>query len=331
MAEDAARRQPPSHRRIPLASVSRRHIQCALGALWLLDGALQLQPFMFGPGFAEEILAPSAEGQPSWVAAPVHFFAGLVATAPAAFNTMFAAIQILLGIGLLIPRTVRAALTASIAWAIGVWWLGEGLGGLASGHATLITGAPGAVALYALLAVAVWPASEVHPDASGHAPANWLPAAWAAVWIGGAFLQSLPPQHRPTNLAAQLAAGRAAAPGWLAAADRTAGHVLSAGGNALLLTLIALMAAVGIAALRPGPSRLTASTLGAALALVFWIVGQDLGELYTGRSTDPNTGPLLIILAISVASRARGRAPANGTSSAHPHPRRRSVRAPVHA
>ncbi len=35
-----------------------------LGGLWLADGALQLQPFMFGRGFASQILMPASMGSP---------------------------------------------------------------------------------------------------------------------------------------------------------------------------------------------------------------------------------------------------------------------------
>ena len=45
------------------------------------------------------------------------------------------------------------ALAASIAWALAVWWLGEGLGGVLTGAASPVTGAPGAALLYALAAV----------------------------------------------------------------------------------------------------------------------------------------------------------------------------------
>ncbi len=52
-------------------SITRRHLQITLGLLWLADGLLQLQPFMFTTGFAHQILAPAAHGQPGWVAGPV--------------------------------------------------------------------------------------------------------------------------------------------------------------------------------------------------------------------------------------------------------------------
>ncbi len=45
--------------------VTRRVLQYTLGALWLLDGALQLQSYMFTKGFANQIIAPAAAGQPA--------------------------------------------------------------------------------------------------------------------------------------------------------------------------------------------------------------------------------------------------------------------------
>src|SRR3954463_10660853 len=109
---------------------TRRHLQIALGLLWLLDGALQLQPFMLGTGFAREVIDPTAGGQPHVVAGPVEWGASIVAAHPVAWDVPFAAIQLLIGLGLLFPRTARPALAVSIPWALGVWFLGEGLSGL---------------------------------------------------------------------------------------------------------------------------------------------------------------------------------------------------------
>jgi hypothetical protein len=63
-----------------------------------------------------------------------------------------------------------------------VWYFGEGFSGLTSGHASLITGAPGSALLLALLAGAAWPTR--HSSRVG--PARSLPLAWAALWIGSA-------------------------------------------------------------------------------------------------------------------------------------------------
>ena len=167
---------------------TRHHLQVALGLLWLLDGVLQAQPFMFTRDFATQVIAPAAQGQPGFVSDPVHWASTVIAAHPGPWNALFAAVQLLLGVGLLIPRTVRPALAASIVWGLGVWYFGEALGGLAGGDATLATGAPGAALLLAVLAAAAWP----HGDRPREGPASWLPLAWALVWIGAAPLQALP-------------------------------------------------------------------------------------------------------------------------------------------
>ena len=39
---------------------------------------------------------------------------------------------------------------------------------------------------------------------------------------------------------------------------------------------------------------------GAALALDYWVFGEAFGGMFTGLATDPNTGPLLVLLALAV-------------------------------
>lgn len=283
---------------------TRRHVLRALGILWIADSALQLQPFMFTTGFALEILRPAADGQPGWVAGPVRFFSGHITQHPALLNLAFALIQLAIGVGLLATRTMRVAILACIAWSLGVWWFGEGLAGLASGRATLITGAPGAVALYGVLAAAAWPAriAADGEDGSRRPVAGWLSLAWALIWVGGAVLQLLPGQNRASDVAASITGGAGGAPSWLAATDRSAARLVLHVGTSGVVTLAVLMAAIGLCALIPGRVRTGAAIGGGILALGFWAVGQDLGELYSGRSTDPNSGPLLLLFAAAVAS-----------------------------
>ena len=104
----------------------RRGLQAVLGVAWLADGALQLQPVMFPRGFVTQILLPATMGNPAGVSGPAVAFGRLVLHDPAGWNAAFAVTQLLLGAGLLWRRTVRAALAASIGWALAVWWLGEG-------------------------------------------------------------------------------------------------------------------------------------------------------------------------------------------------------------
>jgi hypothetical protein len=281
-------------------SLTRRHLQIALGLLWGLDGALQLQPFMLGTGFARQIIAPNAIGQPDLVAAPVHWAANLIAAHPVALDVPFAAAQLLLGVGLLVPHTARRALAASVAWSLGVWFFGEGLGGLADGHASLLTGAPGAALLYGVLALAAWPSR----DPSQQAPARWLPLAWATLWIGGAIFQALPGQNSGTAVAGAISGG---APGWLGRLDASAANWSTRHGTAVVVALVAAEALIGLAALY-SRTRIPAVAAGFALALAIWVIAQDLGQLYSGQATDPNTAPLIALLAIAILGSRRARA-----------------------
>lgn len=286
---------------------SARRIQIALGLLWLLDGVLQLQPFMFGKGFANEIIAPAADGQPAFVSAGVHWSAALILTHPAIFDAGFAAVQLALGIGLLLRPTVRIALGASIAWALSVWYLGEGLGGLASGHARMLTGAPGAALLYAILAAALWPrlVGRRH-DANRHATvARWIPFAWAMVWVGGAVLNMLPGQNAVASTSAIVTANADGAPRWLANLDHYLGTAVRHGGTGLLIAVVVVQVLIGVGALRNGTLRRAAALTGAALSVVYWAAGQSFGELYSGQATDPDSGVLMLLFAAALLSTVR--------------------------
>jgi len=124
----------------------RLMLQQALAVAWLLDGMLQFQPFMFSGGFPR-MLAGAAPGNPAVVARPIAWDAAFIAQHLTVFNAIFAALQVAIGLGIAWPPTVRIALASSVAWSMGVWWLGEGLGGVLTGTASPLNGAPGAVIL----------------------------------------------------------------------------------------------------------------------------------------------------------------------------------------
>jgi hypothetical protein len=287
--------------------VTRRHLQVALGLFWLLDGALQAQPFMFTREFATQLIAPVGQGQPGFVSGPVHWASTVVAAHPVAWNVPFAAIQLLIGVGLLVPRTARLALAVSIAWALGVWYFGEGLSGLASGHASLITGAPGSALIYALLAGAAWP----RQDSAREAPAPWLRFPWAVVWVGAAVFQALPGQNSGAGVASDLTAGTSGAPAWLASLDNSVGAWAAHHGSLLVLVLVSAEVLIGIGALARR-TRTAAVVAGLALTVALWVMGQDLGALYSGQATDPNSGPVLALMAIVLLAGSR-EIPANSS------------------
>jgi len=283
--------------------VTARKIQVALGLLWLLDGALQLQPFMFGRGFAQRVIAPTADGQPQFVAGGVHWATALILTHPAAYDTVFALVQIALGIGLLIPATARLALAGSIGWGLGVWYFGEGLGGISSGHALMLTGAPGAALLYVVLSVALWPKVARRTDGSTVRTATvaaWLPLAWAALWVGSAVFGALPGQNTGNAISQAIEDNADGAPGWLAAIDRQVAQNLHGAGLGIVIGLAMVQLVIGVAGLARGWARTAAVWVGTILSLAFWVVGQSLGELYSGQATDPSTSVVVVLLGAAV-------------------------------
>jgi hypothetical protein len=288
--------------------VTRRTLQVVLGLFWLLDGALQLQPFMLRASFAREILDPLGVGQPRFVAGPVHWAASLVAAHPVAWDVPFGIVQLALGLGMLVPRTARLALAASLPWAIGVWWFGEGLAGLASGNASLLSGAPGSVSLYAVIAVAAWP----QRGRSDVAPARWLPLAWATMWVGAAVLQVLPMNNTGADVAGAVTAN--GSPTWLSRFESSFAGWITHHGTLSVVLLVAAEALIGLAVLYR-QTVAAAAGAGFLLALAIWVIGQNFGALYTGQATDPNTAPMVMVMAVAVFAGRRAHAftaPARG-------------------
>jgi hypothetical protein len=263
-----------------------RRLRLALAAVWLLDAALQYQPFMFTRAFGQS-LAVAAQGNPRVIADPITWSAGIIEQHPAVTNAAFATIQLIIAIGIVWRPTVKFALTASVAWSVAIWWLGEGLGGVLTGSASPWSGAPGAVIIYALLAVLLWPGDRdaSAPFVAGK-PLGRLPARllWLTLWASMAFLT--------------LQTASMASPGQQASA---------------FLALVFDLVAVGI--FLPVPYARVAVIMAAAAATAVWAIGENFGAIFTGSATDPNSGLLLVLLAVAYWP-ARSLAQAVSTSGA---------------
>lgn len=91
-----------SRARYYFASDSRRAFQTVLGLIWLLDGALQFQPFMYSKGFIQ-MLTATAAGQLHWLASSINWAGHLAQSNLTVFNTLFALIQVAIGLGAAVP------------------------------------------------------------------------------------------------------------------------------------------------------------------------------------------------------------------------------------
>ena len=280
---------------------ARRALQLVLAAIWLLDAVLQDQWFMYSKAFSQ-MIGGTAAGNPGVIARPITWNANLVEHHAVLLNTVFATIQLLIGLGIAFRPTVRVALAGSIAWASAVWWFGEGLGGVLSGAANPVNGAPGAVIIYALLAVLLWPADRVARAPFTAARAVGTPVAralWLVLWLSLAYFALTPANRAPQALNGVITAMETGEPGWLIAIDNGAASLVRGQGLAASVFLaVALVVIAAGAYLRP-PAAKTTLVLAVVVAAVIWVFGEALGGILTGVGTDPNSGPLLALLALA--------------------------------
>ena len=279
----------------------RRALQLALAGGWLLDGVLQFQPFMFSRAFGQ-LIGGTAAGNPAVIARPITWNADLVQQHAVPLNASFATAQLLLGLGIVFRPTVRPALAASVAWAAGVWWFGEGLGGVLNGGASPLNGAPGAVILYALLAVLLWPADREASAPFTAARAVGTPASralWIVLWLGLAYFALTPANRAPQALNGAIAGMASGEPGWLRALDGGAASLVAGRGLAASVALAAALAAIAAGVCLPRPAAKATLVLAIVVATVIWVFGQAFGGIFTGTATDPNSGPLLVLLALA--------------------------------
>ncbi len=280
----------------------RRRLQLGLAAIWLLVALLQYQSFMFSRGF-NQMIGATAAGNPRVVASPITWDASLVSHHPVLLNSIFATIQLLLGIGIAWRPTVRLALAASIAWAIGVWWFGEGLGMVLTSSASPVNGAPGAVIIYALLAVLLWPSDRAGKSAPFTAAraigAPIARALWLVLWLSLAYFALLPSNRAPQALNSMIASMESGEPGWLAALERGAASLVAHQGLAASIVLAIALVIIAIGVYLPASVAKATLILAITVAAVIWVFGEAFGAILTGTGTDPNSGPLLILLALT--------------------------------
>jgi hypothetical protein len=295
---------------------TQRTLQIVLGLFWLLDAGLQFQPFMFGKGFTTTYLLNNAQGQPAvigWIIRNVGHFVG---PHVAVWNTFFALIQVVIGGGLVFRRTVRPALVVSFFWAFGVWFFGEGLGLIFTGSASALTGAPGSVFMYGLIGLMAWPRTvtpradasdgDDHPvgvasSAAGRGIGGAITplAVWAGYWALAAVLFLLPDNRTQTSVSSAITGMSSGEPtGYSQFLSHFGNHFGTVGVETTWLLAIASLA-IGFGPLLARRPNIFLFA-GGLLSALFWISGQGLGGIFTGSGTDPNTGPLIVLLALAM-------------------------------
>jgi hypothetical protein len=281
-----------SELRAYFASDSSRTVQTALGLIWLLDGALQFQSWMYTNGFTR-MLQGMMPGQPGWLNSSINWAAHTETQHMAIYNTLFALVQVAIGLGLLYRPMVKPALALSFGWVLIVWWFGEAFGMLFMSMSQPLTGAPGAVSLYALIGLIAWPGRP-----GGVLGIRGARIAWGALWILMAWLW-LAPESSSANATTNAINAAPSGMSWLSTVQNWAAARAAGDGLVIALVLAALSLAIGLAVAfnrRPVPFL----ALAVVLSLAFWVFGQGLGGIAEGNATDPNAGPLFVLLAYAL-------------------------------
>ena len=238
-------------------NIDGRKLRIILGSLWILDSILQMQPKMFGSSFISMVIGPNAQGQPHFISSSITGMASFLSHYVVLWNSVFAITQLAIGLGIIFKKTTKSALILSFLWSFGVWWFGEGFGGILRGDTSALMGAPGAVVLYAFLGVLLWPCAKNTDDNRKHgiesSSASQGPLSavgglwfWAALWTFFAILQLLP-DNRSSNWLHDSIGGMALGePNWYANILKSLANLFSGLGLQSSLILASLFLLVGI-------------------------------------------------------------------------------------
>jgi hypothetical protein len=294
--------------------LSRKALQRLLGVLWLIDGLLQLQPQMFTMNMVNGIMKPMLHGQPGLFEPSLQFIVTQTTLHLTAVNLVIAIVQICLGLDFLLfpDRWVKWLVFASIVWAFIVWYGGEGMSMLLTGQASILTGAPGAVLLYPLLGLAIYPRKKSTADSQGATrKANddgllsrkYLRWVLAGFWCFAALLQLQPNWWQPGQISGAI--GAMVGQGGLntVLVDPVLQQVSTVTANievplnsALIVVFLAL--GIGLAVVKEEQLRpfLIASIVA---SVVFWYLAEAFGMILTGMATDFNSGLLVVVMALA--------------------------------
>ena len=288
---------------------SQKLLRRILGLLWLIDGLLQLQPQMFTTNMINSVLLPNLQSQPAPISASLHEIIALMTQHITLVNLLVGIVQTEIGLFLLAGVWVRGTVITSIIWALIVWYGGEGMSMLLTGQASILTGAPGAVLLYPLLGLLVYPRTPRSKETPAKASTDSLLSQeqfrWvlSGFWLFAALLQLQPYWWQPGQIS-QTISNSVGLGGYnkilvdpvlqqLSIITASREMVLNIGLIVVFLGLSLTLAVVKPRHLRPWLA------LSIVISLMIWWGIQGFGMVFTGMATDFNSGLLLVFMALA--------------------------------
>ena len=119
------------------------------------------------------------------------------------------------------------------------------------------------------------------------------------LWLSLAYFALTPANRAPQALNGMIAGMESGEPGWLSAIDRGAASLVANQGLAASIVLAVALVLIAIGVYLPKPAAKATLVLAIVVAVVIWFVGEGLGTILTGGGTDPNSGPLLVLLTLT--------------------------------
>jgi hypothetical protein len=127
--------------------------------------------------------------------------------------------------------------------------------------------------------------------------------AWSGYWVLAAVLFLLPDNRTHTSVSSAIVGMSPGEPSGYAHFLNSFGNHFTGTGTQTtwLLAVLALVVGLGPLVVRRYSVFLLA---GGVLAGIFWATGQGFGGIFTGSGTDPNSGPIVILLALAMVPAA---------------------------
>ena len=281
----------------PAEARGRWLLRVGFGVLWILDGILQAQPKMPG-GLAAQVIEPTAAASPGWVQHLVNWGGASWSFHPIQAGAASVWIQVGIGAWLLVAargRWSRLAGLASVGWGLVVWVFGESFGGIFAPGLSWLTGAPGAVLIYAVAGALIalpedaWRSPRVGRLLLGGTGVFFIGMAVLQAWPGRGFWPGT--RHgQPGTLAGMVQQmATTSQPHFLSSLLASFGSFAASNGFAVNLAVVIVLAAIGAVFLTGNPRLVRyAVWFGVAFCLADWVLVEDLGFL-GGLGTDPNS------------------------------------------
>lgn len=291
---------------LPVEPRGRRILRIGVALLWILDAYLQTQSSM-PLGLPDGVLTPSAETSPHWVQHLVANGVSIWQRQPVHVAVAVIWIQLGIGLWLLAARSGwmgKLGALASIAWALSIWTVGTGFGGIFAPGASLLFGWPGSSLFYAVISgLLLLPPRWWSSERSTRRGVRILGAFFGAMallqaWPGRGTWAGVDAHHQPVGQLTAMAHAMAETPQPSAIHTLVAHFATLTGDLPVLVNGVAVvaMAAIAVALVRATPRSLR---FGVVVGFVFcattWVFVEDLG-FFGGVGTDPNSMPPVALL-----------------------------------